>query len=155
MTVSAAPEPVLPPRRRPWGILVLVGVVLVVVAYLAFSSIGNALVYYRTPTELLAMSDPTGQAIRLGGIVKEGSVSGPATDLYFVITDGENEVQVHSTVAPTRSFREGTGAVVEGALGASGVFEATQVIVKHDENYVAPEPGEQPSDRYFEPGDEP
>jgi len=63
-------------------------------------------------------------------------------------------VEVHSTVAPTRSFREGTGAVVEGQLGADGVFEATQVIVKHDENYVAPEPGEQPSDRYFERGDE-
>ena len=154
MTVSAPPDPILPPRRRPWGILVLVGVVLVVVAYLAFSSIGNALVYYRTPSELLAMSDPADQAIRLGGIVKEGSVRGPATDLYFVITDGEAEVEVHSTVAPTRSFREGTGAVVEGALGEDGVFEATQVIVKHDENYVAPEPGEQPSDRYFEPGDE-
>jgi cytochrome c-type biogenesis protein CcmE len=154
MTVSAPPDPILPPRRRPWGILVLVGVVLVVVAYLAFSSIGNALVYYRTPTELLAMSEPTSQAIRLGGIVKEGSVRGPATDLYFIISDGESDVEVHSTVAPTRSFREGTGAVVEGTLDASGVFQATQVIVKHDENYVAPEPGEQPSDRYFEPGDE-
>lgn len=154
MTVSAPPDPILPPRRRPWGILVLVGVVLVVVAYLAFSSIGNALVYYRTPTELVAMSDPTGQAIRLGGIVKEGSVQGPATDLYFILTDGQTEVQVHSTVAPTRSFREGTGAVVEGSLDRNGLFEATQVIVKHDENYVAPEPGEQPSDRYFEPGDE-
>jgi cytochrome c-type biogenesis protein CcmE len=154
MTVTAPPEPILPPPRRPWGILVLVGVVLVVVAYLAFSSIGNALVYYRTPTELLAMSDPTGQAIRLGGIVKEGSVRGPATDLSFVLTDGETDVEVHSTVAPTRSFREGTGAVVEGALGANGVFEATQVIVKHDENYVAPQPGEQPSDRYFKPAEE-
>jgi cytochrome c-type biogenesis protein CcmE len=100
------------------------------------------------------MSDPTGQAIRLGGIVKEGSVRGPATDLYFVITDGETEVQVHSTVAPTRSFREGTGAVVEGSLDMHGLFEATQVIVKHDENYVAPEPGQQPSDRYFEPGED-
>ena len=154
MTVSSAPAPILPPRRRPWGVLVLVGVVLVVVAYLAFSSIGSALVYYRTPTELVAMADPTGQAIRLGGIVKEGSVRGPATDLHFILTDGETDVDVHSTVAPTRSFREGTGAVVEGSLSPNGLFEATQVIVKHDENYVAPEPGEQPSDRYFEPGDE-
>ena len=155
MTVSAPPEPILPPPRRPWGILVLVGVVLVVVAYLAFSSIGNALVYYLTPTELLARGEAgVGQTVRLGGVVATGSVSGPATDLTFAITDGDAEITVHSTVAPTRSFREGTGAVVEGALGADGVFEATQVIVKHDENYVAPEPGEQPSDRYFEPGDE-
>lgn len=155
MTVSAPPDPVLPPPRRPWGILVLVGVVLVVVAYLAFSSIGNALVYYLTPTELLDRGEAgVGQTVRLGGLVAEGSVSGPATDLTFAITDGNNEITVHSTVAPTRSFREGTGAVVEGALGEDGTFEATQVIVKHDENYEAPEPGEQPSDRYFEPGDE-
>jgi cytochrome c-type biogenesis protein CcmE len=155
MTVSPPPDPILPPPRRPWGILVLVGVVLVVVAYLAFSSIGNALVYYLTPTELLDRAEAgVGQTVRLGGVVAEGSVSGPATDLTFAITDGDNEITVHSTVAPTRSFREGTGAVVEGALGEDGIFEATQVIVKHDENYVAPEPGEQPSDRYFEPGDE-
>ena len=155
MTVRAPPEPILAPRRRPWGILVLVAVVVAVVAYLAFSSIGSALVYYLTPTELLARGEAgIGETVRLGGVVAEGSVSGPATDLTFAITDGDSEITVHSTVAPTRSFREGTGAVVEGALGADGIFEATQVIVKHDENYEAPEPGEQPSDRYFEPGDE-
>ena len=156
MTVAAPTEPMLPPRRRPWGILVLVGVVLVVVGYLAFSSIGTALVYYLTPTELLDRGDAAvGETVRLGGLVEVGSVSGPATDLRFVLTDGENDVPVHSTVAPTRSFREGSGAVVEGALGRDGVFEATQVIVKHDENYEAPAPGAQPSDRVFDPGVEP
>jgi cytochrome c-type biogenesis protein CcmE len=155
MTVATPPDPVLPPRRRPWGILVLVAVVLVVVAYLAFSSIGSALVYYRTPAELLARGDDAvGEVMRLGGQVAMGTVSGPATDLTFVLTDGEAEITVHSTVAPTRSFREGTGAVVEGALRQDGVFEATQVIVKHDENYVAPEPGQQPSDQVFDPGSE-
>jgi cytochrome c-type biogenesis protein CcmE len=155
MTVSAPPEPILPPPRRPWGVLVLVAVVLVVVAYLAFSSIGSALVYYLTPTELLDRGEAgIGQTVRLGGQVADGSVSGPATDLTFVITDGDAEITVHSTVAPTRSFREGTGAVVEGQLGSDGVFEATQVIVKHDENYQAPEPGALPSDRVFDPGDD-
>ncbi len=154
MTVAAPTEPALPPRRRPWGILVLVAVVLAVVAYLAFSSVGNALVYYLTPSELLERGDAAvGETVRLGGLVKEGSVEGPATNLTFVVTDGEAEITVHSTVAPTRSFREGTGAVVEGSLGADGVFEATQVIVKHDENYQAPEPGQQPSDRVFDPGE--
>ena len=132
MTVVTPPEPILPPRRRPWGILVLVAVVVGVVAWLAVSSVGNALVYYRTPTELRALENPVGEVMRLGGIVQVGSVEGPATDLRFVLTDGDAEVPVHSTVAPTRSFREGSGAVVEGALGADGVFEATQVIVKHD-----------------------
>jgi len=154
MTVAKPPEPVLPPPRRPWGVLILVVVVVVVVAYLAFSSVGNALVYYLTPAELLDRGDrAVGETVRLGGQVKEGSVSGPATDLTFVLTDGGAEVTVHSTVAPTRSFREGSGAVVEGAIGADGVFEATQVIVKHDENYEAPEPGTQPSDNTFIPGE--
>lgn len=154
MTVVVPPEPTLPPRRRPWGVLVLVAVVLVVVAYLAFSSVGSALVYYLTPTELAARGDAaTGETVRLGGLVKAGSVAGPATDLTFVLTDGETDVTVHSTVAPTRSFREGSGAVVEGRLGDDGIFEADQVIVKHDENYVAPEPGTQPSDRAFDPGE--
>jgi cytochrome c-type biogenesis protein CcmE len=154
MTVSAPPEPVLPPPRRPWGVLVLVAVVVVVVGYLAFSSIGSALVYYRTPTELAAMDDAVDQTMRLGGVVQAGSVSGPATDLTFVLTDGDTDIEVHSTVAPTRSFREGSGAVVEGSLTADGVFEATRVIVKHDENYEAPAPGMQPSNRAFDPGDE-
>jgi cytochrome c-type biogenesis protein CcmE len=154
MTVVTPPEPILPPRRRPWGVLILVAVVIGVVGWLALSSVGNALVYYRTPSELLALDDPVGEVMRLGGVVKAGSVEGPATDLRFILTDGEAEVPVHSTVAPTRSFREGSGAVVEGSLGADGVFEATQVIVKHDENYVAPTEGAVPSDRYFDPGED-
>ena len=155
MTVAPPVEPVLPPPRRPWGILVLGAVVLAVVAYLAFSSIGSALVYYLTPSELLARGDAAiGETVRLGGQVKIGSISGDPTDLTFVLTDPDAEITVHSTASPTRSFREGSGAVVEGALGADGVFEATRVIVKHDENYQAPEPGTEPSDRGFDPGDE-
>lgn len=154
MTVATPPAPMLPPRRRPWGIAVLVAVVLVVIGYLAFSSIGGALMYYLTPSELLARGEAAiGETVRLGGQVAPRSVSGPATDLHFVLTDGEASIRVHSTVAPTRSFREGSGAVVEGALGPDGVFEATQVIVKHDENYEAPAPGALPSDRAFDPGE--
>jgi cytochrome c-type biogenesis protein CcmE len=63
-------------------------------------------------------------------------------------------VTVPSAVAPTRSFREGSGAVVEGSIGADGVFEATRVIVKHDENYVVPSDGSQPSGGGFDPGTE-
>ncbi|MBA3740289.1 MAG: cytochrome c maturation protein CcmE [Chloroflexi bacterium] len=155
MTVAAPTEPALTPPRRPWGVLVLVSVVLLVVAYLAFSSVGNALVYYLTPSELLARGEAAiGETVRLGGQVATGSVSGPATDLTFTLSDTGAEIKVHSTVAPTRSFREGTGAVVEGTLGTDGVFEATQIIVKHDENYQAPEPGTQPSIQVFVPGQE-
>ena len=157
MTVESPPEPILPPPRRPWGVLVLVAILLVVVGYLAFSSIGSALVYYLTPSELLARGDAgIGQTVRLGGQVKSGSISVDSGDLTFVLTDGDAEILVFASASmPTRSFREGTGAVVEGRLDDHGeTFEATQVIVKHDENYEAPEPGAQPSDRVFDPGED-
>ena len=145
MTAARPIAAPVPPRRR-WGILLGVAVVLAVVAWLALGGIGNALVYYLTPTELLARGDAAvGQTMRLGGLVREGSVSGPPTDLTFVLTDGTTEMTVHSVSAPTSSFREGVGAVVQGSLTPDGVFEADQVLVKHDENYVAPSEGEIPS----------
>jgi cytochrome c-type biogenesis protein CcmE len=150
MSFAPPAAPPLPPRRRRrWGLIAAVAVVLAVIAYFAFSSIGNALVYYLTPTELSQRlaTDPQvhDQPVRLGGLVKEGSVHGPATDLTFVLTDGTTDITVHSNVAPTRSFREGAGAVVEGKLQQDGTFEASQVLVKHDENYVAPSDGAVPS----------
>jgi cytochrome c-type biogenesis protein CcmE len=158
MTVARPTEPVLPPPRRPWGILVLVGVVVVVVGWLAFSSVGSALVYYQEPNELLARGDAAiGETVRLGGQVEEGSAQreepGDEYELRFVLTDGIASIPVVTTNAPTASFREGSGAVVEGALGADGVFVATQVIVKHDEHYEAPAPGTQPTDNSFVPGE--
>ncbi|MGZ6299360.1 MAG: cytochrome c maturation protein CcmE [Candidatus Limnocylindria bacterium] len=152
MTLSRpAPAP-LPPRGRRWGVPVGVAVVVAVIAYLAFSSVGNALVYYLTPSELLARgSAEVGKTERLGGLVKTGSIHGEAPDLTFVLTDGTTEISVHAATAPTRSFREGIGAVVEGELGADGVFQASQVIVKHDENYVAPSEGALPT-QAFDPG---
>jgi len=117
-----------------------------VIAYLAFSEVGKALVYYLTPTELLARGDAAyGETVRLGGLVKAGSKHGPDTNLSFTLTDGTKDVAVHTSVAPPALLREGIGAVVEGQLGRNGVFEATQVIVKHDENYVAPTSGAVPS----------
>ena len=152
MTLARPVLPPLPPRGRRWGVLAGVAVVVAVVAYLAFSSVGNALVYYLTPTELVARGDSAvGQAVRLGGLVKAGSIAGEAPDLTFVLTDGTTEMRVHAVSAPTQSFREGIGAVVEGTLRADGVFEASQVIVKHDENYMAPSEGALPT-QAFDPG---
>ena len=152
MTLAPPVPPPVPPRGRRWGILAGAAIVVGVIAYLAFSSVGNALVYYLTPTELLARGNAeVGRTERLGGLVKVGSLSGEAPNLTFVLTDGTTEIRVHSTAAPTRSFREGIGAVVEGQLGADGVFEASQVIVKHDENYVAPTGGALPT-QAFKPG---
>jgi cytochrome c-type biogenesis protein CcmE len=152
MSLARPVPPPLPPRGPRWGILAGVLAVVVVIGYFALSGIGSALVYYVTPTELLARGDAAiGQTVRLGGLVKAESISGPATDLTFVLTDGDTEISVHTSAAPTTSFREGVGAVVEGTLAADGHFEATQVIVKHDENYVAPTEGALPS-QVIDPG---
>ncbi len=139
MTVAAPPPPPVAVPRRRWGIWLAIAALAAIVAWLAWGGMGNALVYYLTPTELLARGDAAvGQTVRLGGLVEEGSLSGPATDLTFVLTDNVRRITVHSSVAPPTSFRDGRGAVVEGRLGADGIFEATSVIVKHDEVYVAP-----------------
>jgi cytochrome c-type biogenesis protein CcmE len=130
MTLTRPVLAPLPPRGRRWGVLLGILVVVAVIGYLALSSVGNALVYYLTPTELLARGPAeVGKTERLGGLVKAGSISGEAPDLTFVLTDGTTEISVHAATAPTRSFRVGIGAVVEGQLGADGVFEASLVIV--------------------------
>jgi cytochrome c-type biogenesis protein CcmE len=145
VTVARPIAAPVPPRRR-WGLPLGVAAVAAVIAWLAFGGIGDALVYYQTPTELLARGESAvGEQVRLGGLVKPGSLSGPATDLRFTVTDNTHEITVHSTSTPTSSFREGVGVVVEGRLGGDGVFEASRVLVKHDENYVAPSEGEIPS----------
>jgi cytochrome c-type biogenesis protein CcmE len=137
MTQSAPLPP--PARRRAWGPWLAVAGLLAILAWLLFSGLSSALVYYLTPSELAARGEAAvGEPVRLGGLVAPGSIAGTATDLTFVLTDGETDITVHSTVAPTDSFREGAGAVVEGSLGPDGVFEADEVLVKHDETYVAP-----------------
>jgi cytochrome c-type biogenesis protein CcmE len=143
----------VPPRRRRWGLLLAVALVALAIGWIAFSGIGNALVYYVTPTELLSRGDPHGQTVRLGGQVKAGSIERGSDQLTFVLTDGTTEIIVIASggALPTSSFREGSGAVVEGQLNAGGIFEAQQVIVKHDENYVAPSEGTLPS-QVIDPG---
>ena len=130
----------------PWAVLIGVAIIAAVIGYLAFSEVGKALVYYLTPTELLAKGQGAyGETVRLGGLVKPGTKHGPDTDLSFILTDGTKEIQVHTSVAPPALLKEGVGAVVEGELGRNGIFEATSIVVKHDENYVAPTNGAVPS----------
>lgn len=155
MSLARPVPPPLPSRRPRWGIVAGVLAVVVVIAYFALSGIGNALVYYQTPSELLARGDAAvGAYVRLGGLVKEGTLkcrSGGRVD--FVLTDGTAEIPVHSPQgsAPVLCPREGVGVVVQGGLNGIGVFEPDQVIVKHDENYVAPTEGTLPS-QVIDPG---
>lgn len=131
----------------------LVGLVLVAGALLAivFAGLTNALVYYVTPTELLAKGDRTGP-IRLYGIVDPGSVGWDESTatLSFRLTDGSSSIAVVSTALPTGLFRDGIGVVVAGQLMDSGSFVAEEVLVKHSEVYAPLEQGQTPPPELLE-----
>jgi cytochrome c-type biogenesis protein CcmE len=122
---------------------ILVGASVVgVLGFLAFGSMGDNLVYYRSPTELRASAaGETGATVRLGGLVKAGSVRVEGTNTVFSVEDGGATVEVRTASIPPQMFREGIGVVVEGHLGPDGVFESKRLLVKHDENYKAPTDG--------------
>lgn len=109
-------------------------------AFLAFSGIGENLVYYWSPTELRdAGAKAVGASIRLGGLVAPGSIQyGDGLTLSFVVTDGEQEVPVVATAVPPAMFRESIGVVVEGTMGDDGKFHTNRLMVKHDNQYKPP-----------------
>jgi cytochrome c-type biogenesis protein CcmE len=109
------------------------------------STMGENLVYYWSPSELIQKGDAARTAtVRLGGQVVPGSIDWSAEDqrLAFRITDGQGVVPVSCTGAPPQMFREGIGVVVEGSMGADGVFHTDRVMVKHSNEYRAPEDGD-------------
>lgn len=111
--------------------------------FLVKGNIGEGLVYYLTPAEVLAKgADAEGQAIRLGGQVKPGSVVWQAEelDLRFVVADETGSIPVVARSAPPQMFREGMGVVVEGRM-VDGVFHSSSVIVKHSNEYQPPVDG--------------
>jgi cytochrome c-type biogenesis protein CcmE len=126
-------------------------VVVAVFAWLIFGGLEKNVVFFLTPKELLAKgSEGVGVPVRLGGQVKPGSMTWDAKslDLRFTVTDGEKEVAVRSTGAPPQMFRDGMGVIVEGRFGNAGVFEATNLMVKHSNEYRAPRPGEEAHEKY-------
>ena len=114
--------------------------------FLAYSGIGENLVYYFSPTELVAKGEQAvGAQVRLAGLVKDGSIERGAggTTLAFDLTDGKETVKVHGSAMPPQMFRAGIGVVVEGRVRADGVFESDKLMVKHDNEYQAPEEGKE------------
>ncbi|MGK2934539.1 MAG: cytochrome c maturation protein CcmE [Gemmatimonadaceae bacterium] len=126
-------------------------VILGVFAWLLFGGLEKNMVFFLTPQELLAKgTEGVGVPVRLGGQVKPGSVKwdAQALDLRFTVTDGGGEMPVRSTGAPPQMFRDGMGVIVEGRVGAGGVFEASNLMVKHSNEYRAPKPGEEAHEKY-------
>jgi len=128
------------------------GIVIVAVfGYLLFGGLGDNVVYFLTPKELLAKG-PSGVEVpvRLGGQVKPGSVkwNDATLELHFTVTDGTSEIVVASKGAPPQMFRDGMGVVLEGRYRADGVFRCTNLMVKHSNEYRPPKPGESPQKSY-------
>ena len=129
-----------------------IGAVLILGAlgFLIYQGLSNNLVYYITPSELLAKRDANGESLRLGGQVRPGSVqlNRVSENLRFVLQDPKAAVKVISHGIPPRLFQAGAGVVVEGTF-AHGIFQATNLMIKHDNTYRAPQKGQLPSsDKY-------
>jgi cytochrome c-type biogenesis protein CcmE len=119
---------------------VLVGLgLLAAAAALVLSASRDAIVFFKSPTEIATQPVAPGRRIRVGGLVEPGSVeAGKGKTVSFRITDVENTVPVVYTGILPDLFREGQGVVAEGVLD-QGVFVADQVLAKHDETYMPPE----------------
>lgn len=132
--------------------LFAVGALLVaggVFAALFTADLGDDLVYYWSPTELIERGDAArGTTVRIMGLVEAGTVDWRPDDqlLAFSVTDGSKSVRIEGKGAPPQMFREGIGVVVEGELSADGVFRSHEVLVKHNNEYKPPEDGTHPGD---------
>lgn len=93
--------------------------------------------YFYSPSEVYAHRPAPGTAFRLGGMVVKGSlVKGPGTAIHFVVSDGRSRISVHYIGVLPVLFAEGSGVVAGGRLSPSGIFEADQVLAKHDAKYM-------------------
>lgn len=112
--------------------------------YLIYTGVSQSVVYFATPTELLAQP-VSGKAYRLGGMVTPGSLRWEprSLDLSFTLTDGLASVPVRHKGAPPDLFGEGRGAVIEGTWSGEGYFRASTILAKHSEEYKAPHEGSQ------------
>ena len=119
--------------------VLLILLTLVLSIFLVLQSLAAHVVYFQSPSEVKALSEVERKKIRVGGMVKNNSISMMAEEVKFVITDFKSEITVvYSGVIPNL-FAEGKGAVVEGYLKDRNFFLATKILAKHDENYMPPE----------------
>jgi cytochrome c-type biogenesis protein CcmE len=113
--------------------------VLGVAAGLILSAFQQNLVFFFSPSDVAAHKAPQAKAFRIGGLVEEGSVKREGVMVSFKVTDTAHTIPVvYKGILPDL-FKEGKGVVAQGKLGPDGVFQASEVLAKHDENYMPPE----------------
>ena len=129
------------PRHKRIALIVAGLAILGIAVTLVLSAFNSNLVFFFTPTQVAAHEAPQGRSFRIGGLVEKGSVKRQADGLtvHFIVTDTAKSVPVMFTGILPDLFKEGKGVVAQGKLGADGVFAASEVLAKHDENYMPPE----------------
>ncbi len=122
------------------GAIVVAGLAVIgIAAALVLNALNSNIALYVTPSDVAAGKAPKGQAFRIGGMVKDGSVRRDNLTVHFVVTDMAKDIPVSYTGILPDLFKEGKGAVVQGRLGPDGRFTAAEVLAKHDENYMPKE----------------
>ena len=119
------------------GVLVTVGAI----TALVLNAFQSKLVFFYSPSQVAAKEAPTGRTFGIGGLVESGSVKRDGTQVSFVVTDSAKNIAVRFNGILPDLFKEGKGVVAQGQL-KDGVFEAREVLAKHDENYMPPEAAE-------------
>ncbi|WP_461482133.1 cytochrome c maturation protein CcmE [Porticoccus sp.] len=127
-------------RQRLFLVIFIIAVASVAVGLMSFALRENINLFY-PPANIVSGEAPKGVRIRAGGMVVDGSIKRADDSLFvsFLITDGEADVEVHYTGILPDLFAESQAAVVMGELNGDGVFLASEVLAKHDENYTPPE----------------
>jgi cytochrome c-type biogenesis protein CcmE len=129
------------PRRKRIVMVTIVVLGIGISAALILTAFEKNLLYFYSPSQVIAGEAPTERPFRIGGLVTNGSVTRVPDSLKvrFILTDTVNEITVvYDGILPDL-FREGQGIVANGKIGNDGVFVASQVLAKHDENYMPPE----------------
>lgn len=127
------------PRHKRAAIIVGGLAALAIAAYFVLNAFESNLVFFFTPTQVANGEAPKNRTFRIGGMVKEGSVVRDNLTVRFVVTDTSKEMEVRYTGILPDLFREGKGVVAQGKIGDNNMFTATEVLAKHDENYMPPE----------------
>ena len=123
------------PKAKRLLVVVAITALLGIAVMLVLGALRENIVFFYTPTDIAKSGTKSGQPLRLGGLVKEGSVTIDGLQSVFTVTDGTANVTVRYDNALPSLFREGQGVVAEGSMD-NGKFIATNVLAKHDENYM-------------------
>ena len=120
--------------------LILIFLLSILSIFFILNSLKKNILYFSSPTEIKKREDiPFGKAMRVGGMVKKGSITINQKNIQFVVTDFENEILISYSGTVPNLFAEGKGVVAEGKLSDRFFFVADRILAKHDENYMPPE----------------